>query len=233
MIHIQQRPVPRSRTQTGSLWEASTEIDGKTYSATSRHGAPQALARVLLAEGVADMPVEGRSEVCVFDNGTEIRTEQLRGCIRYRSLHTMAKTTFEEGDRPLHRARFKERPQNAVPVQPGEQEMRFKPPAGILGSAEQSEGLAADGGTGQKCVSSPAVDVLEPSPRETQALAPPAETRRCDGCGGDFLPARPWSRFCSSACRLRAHRRLPRQDQNVPPVVERPRANSGQEALAE
>jgi hypothetical protein len=200
MIEIRQRPVPRSRTQTGSLWEASTEIDGKTYSATSRHGAPQALARVLLAVGVADMPVEVRSEVCVFDDGTEIRTEQLRGCIRYRSLHTMAKTTSEEGDRPLHRARFKERPQNAAPVQPGEQEMRFKPPAGILGSAEQSEALAGDGGIGQKCVSSPPDDVTVPVPTE------PRQTRRCEGCDGDFLPARPWSRFCTPACRLRAHR---------------------------
>jgi hypothetical protein len=205
MIRIRQRIVPGSRTHTGSLWEAMAEIGGKTYSATSRHGAPQALARVLVAASIPDQPVKVSSEVCVLDNG-EIRTEHLRGCIRYLSLHTMAKTTFEEGDRPLHRARFKERPQNAVPVQPGEQEMRFKPPAGILGSAEQSEGLAADGGTGQKCVSSPAVDVLELSPRETQALAPPAETRRCDGCDGDFFPARPWSRFCTPACRLRAHR---------------------------
>ena len=71
MIQIGQRPVPRSRTQTGSPWEASTEIDGKTCSATSRHGGPQALARVLIAAGNADQPVEVRSEVCVFDNGAE------------------------------------------------------------------------------------------------------------------------------------------------------------------
>jgi hypothetical protein len=206
MIHIRQRLVPSSRTHTGSLWEASTEIDGKSYSAVSRHGGPQALARALVAAGIPDQPVEVRSEVCVFDNGAEIRTEELRGCISYRSLHAMAEATFEEGDRPLHRARFKERPQIAFPLQPCEQEMRFMPSAGILAPAEQSEALAADGRTGQKCVSSPAVDVLEPSPRETQALAPPAETRRCDGCGGDFLPARPWSRFCGAACRVRAHR---------------------------
>jgi hypothetical protein len=38
--------------------------------------------------------------------------------------------------------------------------------------------------------------------------APAVETRHCDGCDADFRPARPWSRFCCPACRLRAHRRL-------------------------
>jgi hypothetical protein len=127
MISIRQRIAPRSRTHTGSLWEATTEVDGRPYSATSRHGAPQALARVLVAADIADQPVEVRSEVCVFDNGAEILTEELRGCIRYRSLHAIAKTTFEEGDRALHRARFKERPQIAFPLQPGAPEMRFMP----------------------------------------------------------------------------------------------------------
>ena len=178
MIEIRQRIVPRSRTHTGSLWEASTEIDGMSYSAASRHGAPQALARVLVAAGIPDQPVKVRSEVCIFDNGAEIRTEKLRGCIRYRSLHAMAKTTFEEGDRPLHRARFKERTQIARPLPPVRQKMRFTYPVGILASDEQE------------------------SP-ETEAPA----TRRCEGCGGDFLAARRWSRFCSPACRLRAHRR--------------------------
>jgi hypothetical protein len=174
MIDIRQRPVPRSRTQTGSLWVAMAEIGGKTYSATSRHGAPQALARVLVAAGITDQPVEVRSEVCVFDNGNEIRTEELRGCIRYRSLHAMAEATLEEGDRPVHRARFKERPQIAVPLQPERPEMRFTPPGDV-------------------------VVIPEPEPLKTGL-------RRCVSCDGDFVPARTWSRFCSPACRLRAHR---------------------------
>ena len=58
MIHLRQRIVPRSRTHTGALWEAATEFDGNVYSAASRHGAPQALARVLVAAGVPDQPVE-------------------------------------------------------------------------------------------------------------------------------------------------------------------------------
>lgn len=183
MIEIRQRIVPRSRTHTGSLWEASTEIDGKTYSTTSRHGAPQALARVLVAAGIADTPIAVRSEVCVFDNGAEIRTEQLRGCIRYRSLYAMAKWTFTEGAATLlHRVSFQAQP----------------------------EGVFSIEAPGQKCVSSPLDDVVEvppPDGRETEAPAPAAETRRCDGCDSDFRPARPWSRFCSPACRLRAHRR--------------------------
>jgi hypothetical protein len=180
MIEMHQRIAPRSRTHTGSLWETSTEIGGETYSAASRHGAPQALARVLVAAGIADQPVEVHSEVCVHDTGVEIRTEQLRGCIRYRSLHAMAKWTFTEGAATLlHRVRYQEQPEGVFSVEAPR----------------------------QKCVSSPPDDVVEvppPDGRETQA--PP--TRRCDGCEVDFSPARPWSRFCSPACRLRAHRRL-------------------------
>ena len=124
-------------------------------------------------------------------------------------VYAMAKTTFEEGDRPLHRARFKERPQIALPLSPGRQEMRFTPPACIVAFGGRSEGLGADCATGQKCISLTAADGLEPSPAddpETQT----AETRFCEGCGTHFQLARPWSRFCSPACRLRAHRRLAR-----------------------
>jgi len=107
----------------------------------------------------------------------------LAGTMTWRSFHAAATWTYSEGDQPLRRVRYKERP----------------------------EGLFLGSGSGQKCVSSPAVDVVEAPPpdgHETEAPARAAETRRCDGCDGDFLPARPWSRFCSPACRLRAHRRL-------------------------
>jgi hypothetical protein len=179
MIHIRQRIVERSRTHTSSRWEATAEIGGKTYSATSRHGAPQALARVLVAAGIVEQPVEVRSEVCVFDNGAEIRTEELRGCIRNRSLHAMAEATFQEGDRPLHRARFKELPQIAFPLQPCEQGMRFTPPASILGSEDRE-------------------------PQETERT--PEVAPRCEGCGNELVLQRVWSRFCSPSCRLRAWR---------------------------
>jgi hypothetical protein len=94
---------------------------------------------------------------------------------------------------------------------------------------EQPEGLFLRSGGGENAFHRPPDDVVV-----LPGLDPlKTERRRCVSCDGDFFPARPWSRFCSSACRLRAHRRLPRQDQNVQPVLERPRANSGQEALAE
>jgi hypothetical protein len=66
------RQVPRSRSGTGMLWETTAEIDGQTYSAASRHGAPQALARELVAAAIPDESVEVRSDVCISDNGAEI-----------------------------------------------------------------------------------------------------------------------------------------------------------------
>jgi hypothetical protein len=92
---------------------------------------------------------------------------------------------------------------------------------------EQPEGVFLGSGTRQKRVSSPAVDIVEPQPAEAR------ETHSCDGCGKAFQPPRPWSRFCSPACRLRAHRRLARQDEHVALIVERPRREFGQKALAE
>jgi hypothetical protein len=211
MIQIRQRIVPGSCTHTGSLWEASTEIDGQPYSATSRNGAPQALARMLAAAGIADQPVEVRSEAGVFDNGVEIRTEELRGCISYRSLDAMAKTTFEEGDRPLHRT-VQGAPTNRVPFAAGRPRNAFHAPR-RPSFDERSESLGAGGTTGQKCVSPAAADDLEAPSAEgikTDAPTPAAETRRCDECDRVFPPARPWSRFCSPACRLRAHRMVAR-----------------------
>jgi hypothetical protein len=114
-----------------------------------------------------------------------IRYRGLAGTLSYRSFHAAAKWTYKEGDRPLRRVRYKERP----------------------------EGVFLGIRTGQKCVSSAVDDGVEVPPaegHETEAPAPTAKMRRCDGCGGDFQSARPWSRFCSPACRVRAHRRLAR-----------------------
>ena len=72
----------------------------------------------------------------------------LAGTMTWRSFHAAATWTYSEGDQPLRRVRYKER----------------------------LEGLFLGSGTGQKCVSSPAADVLKPSPLDrlkTQA----AETR--------------------------------------------------------
>jgi hypothetical protein len=94
-LAIRQHVVPGSRTsENSSKWEAVAEIDGVTYRATSRRGAPQELARSLVEAGIADQPVE------VF-------TPPLRGHIGYRSLHAMARTTFTEGKTTsLQRVRY-------------------------------------------------------------------------------------------------------------------------------
>jgi hypothetical protein len=117
------------------------------------------------------------------DRPMVIRHHGLAGTTTYRSFRTAAMWTFGEGERTLRRVRYRQ------------------PPEGVfLGS-----------GTGQKCVSSPMasdMEILPANRRKTKVLPPAIETRRCDGCDADFRPARPWSRFCCPACRLRAHRRL-------------------------
>jgi hypothetical protein len=38
----------------------------------------------------------------------------------------------------------------------------------------------------------------------------PAEQRVCEQCGARFVPAKAWAKFCSDACRIRAHRQSKR-----------------------
>jgi hypothetical protein len=151
---------------SASAWVAETMVEGRVYVVRSRHGAPNELARQLVAAGLADRPMVmhylGRA-----------------GTTTWRSFHAAAEWTYSEGDQPLHRVRYREQP----------------------------EGLFLVYGTGEKCVSSGAADVLEVPPADGRETHFPA-TRRCVGCESDFLPARTWSRFCSPTCRLRAHRRL-------------------------
>jgi hypothetical protein len=187
MIEMRQALVPRSRTGTGSLWEAASEVGGIRYTARSRHGAPMALARVLVDAGISDQPVEVRSEV--YD-GETLRTEALRGCVRYRSLRALSRLTFVEGNEPLRVRVYRPYP----------------------------EDLSLADGTPEKCVSSDRVD-REPMPPSTapdtapsgrgthiEVLAKGPALRRCEMCGADFVPAREWQLFCRSSCRLRAHR---------------------------
>jgi hypothetical protein len=172
-------------------WVAEAMVEGCVCVARSRHGAPNELARQLVAAGLADRPMV-------------IHYRGRAGTMTYRSVHAAAIWTYSEGDQPLRRVRYR----------------------------EQSEGLFLGSGTREKCVSSRAADVVEVPPPDGRETHSPA-TRRCEGCDGDFRPARPWSRFCSPACRLRTYRRLTRQDENVALVVECPRREFGQEALAE
>jgi hypothetical protein len=163
------RPDEATRTPNSAcVWIAEATIDGRTYVARSRHGAPNALARNLVVAGFRDRPM-------VVDY------QGLAGTVTWRSFHAAANWTYSESDRPLRRVRYKEPP----------------------------EGLFLVSGIEEKCVSSALDDDVEVRPadlHETEEPAPTAGVRRCDECGGDFRPARPWSRFCRPACRLRAHR---------------------------
>jgi hypothetical protein len=109
-IRIDTCIVPSSRGATGSAWHAACAIDERIFEATSRHGAPNALARVLVEAGIPDDDVE----VHDLDRG-----EPGIGIVslRYRSMHEMAKWTYEESaGRPLRRVRFRERPEDATGV---------------------------------------------------------------------------------------------------------------------
>jgi hypothetical protein len=180
-------PDEANRTPNSACaWVAETMVEGRVYVARSRRGAPNELARQLVAAGLADRPM------VVHHRG---RVGTMMTC---HSFHAAAAWTYSEGDQPLRRVRYREQP----------------------------EGLFLGCGAGQKCVSLVSDDEVEPQPVKAH------ETHFCDGCGKAFQPPRPWSRFCSPACRLRAHRRLARQDENVALVVECPRREFGQEGLA-
>ena len=77
-------------------------VDGRRYSAKSRHGAANELARVLVSAGVPDQPVE-------------IRQVGIKGCATYRSLQELASWAYEESATvPLRRVRWKPRPDFSV-----------------------------------------------------------------------------------------------------------------------
>jgi hypothetical protein len=84
-ITIRQRTLENTRTPDRScIYEAECEVDGRCYAATSRHGAPIELARLLVSARIPDQPVEGV-------------TVGIKGGITYRSLHGMALWTYAEG----------------------------------------------------------------------------------------------------------------------------------------
>ena len=99
------------------------------------------------------------------DRPMVIRYRGLAGTMTYRSFHAAARWTFSEGERPLRCVQYRE------------------PPEGVfLGS-----------GTGQKCVSSPAVDDVERPPangRKAEAPLLAVKTRHCEAAAApDFWTA--------------------------------------------
>lgn len=56
-----------------------------------------------------------------------------------------------------------------------------------------------------KAASHPKVETLRPSETDNETLVEKLSVS-CAGCGEDFQPKRSTAKFCSSACRLKAHR---------------------------
>src|SRR3984893_16620662 len=104
--HIRVIPIavttwPDEATRTSNsacIWTAEATVEGRTYTARSRHGPANQLARQLVAAGFPDRPMV-------------IRYRGLVGTMTYRSFHAAATWTFSEGERRLRRVRYKEPPE--------------------------------------------------------------------------------------------------------------------------
>jgi hypothetical protein len=146
----------------------------------SRHGAPNALARELVAAGIPDAPIE-------------IRYEGLAGAMRYRSFHAIAGRTFTEGQSPLRQVPYREfgEPTEGVEtVSAGSQECVTSREDGSLEGEAQASPFSAR--------------------QDERAKPPPnpdGARPRCVTCDREFRPNRPWATFCSARCRVAAHRR--------------------------
>jgi len=92
---------PDEATRTSNspcVWIAEATVNGRIYTARSRHGPANELARQLVAAGLPDRPMV-------------IRYHGLRASMTCRSFHAAASWTFSEGDRTLRRVRYREPPE--------------------------------------------------------------------------------------------------------------------------
>jgi len=82
-------PLEETRTpNSGCVWLAECEVEGRRFEAGSRHGAANALARELVAAGFADCPLE-------------VHCDGIAGCLRWGSVTAAARRTYTEGNRLL------------------------------------------------------------------------------------------------------------------------------------
>jgi hypothetical protein len=111
-IVVRVRPLEETRTPNSScIWLGECDVDGRRSEARSRHGAANALARELVAAGVADRPLE-------------VHFDGRAGCLRWGTFAAAAKRTYTEGNRPLQCIRWIA-PQEAV------QAIRAAPKQGV------------------------------------------------------------------------------------------------------
>jgi hypothetical protein len=97
VIVIHQRIDPDSRTANrGSAWVAETIVDGVTYLARSRNGAPHEIARQLIAAGIEDQ-------------SARVYTAGIKGFMSYKSIAKMAtRTIVESAARSVHSEKWSE-----------------------------------------------------------------------------------------------------------------------------
>ena len=176
-IVVMSWPDETTRTLNGPcVWIAEGTVDGRRFRARSRHGAPNALARQLLAAGLADRPMV-------------IRYRGLAGAMTHRSFRAAAKWTYTEGaSTPVKRVPYRE----------------WKPGAPVLtGCPETVEGEGQErGGALFNGSLEPAGSVTP----KTGDRTPDSEQRPCAICGRLFRPWRPQATHCSGACRQKAYR---------------------------
>lgn len=92
-------PDEATRTSNSAcVWRAEATVKSRTYTA---HGLANELARQLVAAGLVDRPMG-------------IRYRGLAGTMTWRSFHAAATWTLSEGDRPLHRVRYREPPEDRL-----------------------------------------------------------------------------------------------------------------------
>jgi hypothetical protein len=134
-IRMHQRPEEATRSaNNGCCWIAEAIVNRMSYTARSRHGAPHEMARVLLAAGIPDAPMQ-------------VYTRGLRGETTYRSFHAMADHTFRENAQtPVKRARWVAHPD-------GPQQYQAAPKQGVIAPSGTLVALEAFGDAGGPIVS--------------------------------------------------------------------------------
>src|SRR5215472_7466185 len=94
-IIVHQRPLETTRSANKSCkWVAEAIVNGRTYTATSRMAPENDIARLLLADGVPDAPMQ-------------VYTAGLKGCLTWPSFFKAAGFCFEESaSTPARMARW-------------------------------------------------------------------------------------------------------------------------------
>jgi hypothetical protein len=130
-------PDEATRTSNSAcVWIAEAMVEGRTYTARSRHGPANELARQLVAAGLLDRPMV----ICCLG---------LAGTMTYRSFRAAATWTFSEGERTLRRVRYREPPEGVFRRNGTGQKCVSSP------IADDVESLAANG---RKAPPAPAVE---------------------------------------------------------------------------